>query len=131
MSATKLRFLSVPLAALLLGACGQRIDIEVKARIDGQPVPQATVIVHREQLGVTDSQGVLARQLNKKPGAEIDVTVTKEMLGYRIEPWKTSFLVKLPKEGEASAYRFQADLKATRYVTLRVTERGEIGRSVV
>jgi hypothetical protein len=124
MSATKLRFLSLPLAAFLLGACGQRIDIEIKARIDGQPVPQATVVVDREQLGVTDSQGVFARQLNKKPGAEIDVTVTKEMHGYRIEPWKTSFLVKLPKEGQASAYRFEADLKATRYVTLRVTERG-------
>ena len=124
MSATKLRFLSLPLAAFLLGACGQRIDIEIKARIDGQPVPQATVVVDREQLGVTDSQGVFARQLNKKPGAEIDVTVTKEMHGYRIEPWKTSFLVKLPKEGQASAYRFEADLKATRYVTLRVSERG-------
>ena len=124
MTTTKLRFLSLPLAALLLGACGQRLDIEIKARIDGQPLAQATVVVDREELGVTDSQGVFARQLNKKPGAEIDVTVTKEMHGYRIEPWKTSFLVKLPKDGQASVYRFEADLKATRYVTLRVTERG-------
>jgi len=124
MSATKLRFLSIPLAVFLLGACGQRLDIEIKARIDGQPVPQATVAVDREVLGVTDGQGVFARQLTKKPGAEIDVTVTKEMHGYRIEPWKTSFLVKLAKDGQASAYRFEADLKATRFVTLRVIERG-------
>ena len=124
MTATKLRFLSIPLAAFLLGACGQRLDIEIRARIDGQPVPQATVAVDREVLGVTDGQGVFARQLNKKPGAEIDVTVSKEMHGYRIEPWKTSFLVKLAKDGQASAYRFEADLKATRYVTLRVSERG-------
>jgi len=38
MNATNLRFLSVLLAAALLSACGERLDIEVKARIDGQPV---------------------------------------------------------------------------------------------
>jgi hypothetical protein len=124
MTATKLRFLSVPLAAVLLSSCGQRLDIEIKARIDGQPAAQAMVVVDREQLGVTDAQGVLSKQLNKKAGAEIEVTVTKEMPGYRIEPWKTSFLVKLPKEGRTDTYRFDADLKAVRYVTLRVSERG-------
>ena len=124
MTATKLRFLSVPLAAALLASCGERLDIEVKARIDGQPAAQATVVVDREQLGVTDAQGVLTKQLNKKAGAEVEVTVTKEMPGYRIEPWKTSFLVKLPKEGRTDTYRFDADLKAQRFVTLRVSERG-------
>src|SRR5437870_5390277 len=112
MNATNLRFLSVLLAAVLLGACGERLDLEVKARIDGQPAAQATVVVDREQLGVTDAQGVFAKQLRKKAGAEIDVTVSKEMPGYRIEPWKSTVLVKLPKDGQAATYRLDADLKA-------------------
>src|SRR5437879_8381605 len=123
MNATNLRFLSVLLAAVLLGACGERLDLEVKARIDGQPAAQATVVVDREQLGVTDAQGVFAKQLRKKAGAEIDVTVSKEMPGYRIEPWKSTVLVKLPKDGQAATYRLDADLKAMRYVTFRVSEK--------
>jgi tetratricopeptide (TPR) repeat protein len=124
MAATNLRFLPVLLAAVLLGACGERLDIEVKARIDGQPAAQAKVIVDREELGVTDAQGMFARQIRKKAGAEIDVTVSKELPGYRIEPWKSTFLVKLPKEGQANTYRVEADLKVMRYVTLRVSEKG-------
>ncbi|MGH8707896.1 MAG: hypothetical protein ACREVD_07545, partial [Burkholderiales bacterium] len=122
MAATTLRFPFVLLAAALLGACGdQRVDIEVRARIDGEPVPQAKVVVDREELGLTDAQGVLAKQLRKKAGAEIEVAVSKEMPGYRIEPWKSTFLVKLPKEGQTDTYRIDADLKAMRYVTLRVS----------
>ena len=124
MAATHLRFLSVPLAAVLLAACGQRLDIEVKARIDGQPAAQARVAVDREELGVTDAQGAFAKQIRKKAGAEIDVTISKEMPGYRIEPWKSTFLVKLPKEGQTNTYRVEADLKAMRYVTLRASEKG-------
>jgi tetratricopeptide (TPR) repeat protein len=123
--AIKLRSLFVPLAAALLGACGQNVDVEVKARLDGQPAAQAKVVVDREELGVTDAQGLFAKQISKKAGAEVDVTVSKEMPGYRIEPWKTTFLVKLPKEGQTGKYRFEADLKAMRYVTLRVSDKGE------
>src|SRR2546427_53398 len=123
MNATNLRFLSVPLAAVLLSACGERLDLEVKARIDGQPAAQAKVVVDREELGVTDAQGVLAKQIRRKAGAEIDVTVSKEMPGYRIEPWKSTVLVKLPKDGQAATYRLDADLKAMRYVTFRVSEK--------
>src|SRR5436190_1714817 len=123
MNATNLRFLSVPLAAVLLGACGERLDLEVKARIDGQPAAQAKIVVDREELGVTDAQGMLAKQIRKKAGAEIDVTVSKEMPGYRIEPWKSTVLVKLPKDGQAATYRLDADLKAMRYVTFRVSEK--------
>src|SRR5260221_3488759 len=84
-------------------------------------VPQAVVVVDHEQLGVTDAQGLFAQQIRKKAGAEIEVSVRKEMPGYRIEPWKTTFLVKLDQQ---SAYRFDADLSATRYVTLRVSDNG-------
>src|SRR6267142_2057183 len=123
MNATNLRFVSVLLAAVLLGACSERVDLEVKARIDGQPAAQAKVVVDREELGVTDAQGMFAKQIRKKAGAEIDVTVSKEMPGYRIEPWKSTVLVKLAKEGQVGKYRFDADLKAMRYVTFRVSEK--------
>jgi len=124
MGTTHLRFLSVLLAAALLGACGERFDVEVRARIDGQPAAQAKVAVDREQLGVTDAQGVFAQRLRKKAGSEVEVTVNKEAPGYRIEPWKTTFLVKLPKGDQIETYRVDADLKAMRYVTVRVSEKG-------
>src|SRR5438445_4749835 len=123
MNAINPRFLFVLLAAFFLGACSERVDLEVKARIDGQPAAQATVVVDREVLGVTDAQGVFAKQIRKKAGAEIDVTVSKEMPGYRIEPWKSTVLVKLQKEGQVGTYRLDADLKAMRYVTIRVSEK--------
>jgi len=124
MVTTHLRFLSILLAAVLLGACGQSLNIEVKARIDGQPAAQAKVTVDREELGVTDAQGVFAQRLRKKAGSEVEVTVNKEAPGYRIEPWKTTFLVKLPKGDQIDTYRVEADLKAMRYVTVRVSEKG-------
>src|SRR5262245_44829255 len=117
------RFLILALAATL-GACGERINVEVRARIDGQPVPQAIVVLDREQIGVTDAQGLFVKEVRKKAGSESDLSVTKEMPGYRIEPWKTTFLVKLPKEGQANTYKFDADLSASRYVTLRVSDKG-------
>src|SRR5438034_8919657 len=124
MATTHVRFLPVLLATALLGACGERLDIEVKASIDGQPTAQAKVTVDREELGVTDSQGVFAKRLRKKAGTEVEVVVSKEAPGYRIDPWKTAFLVKLPKGDEIVTYRVEADLKATRYVTVRVSEAG-------
>ena len=123
MATTHLRFLPILLVALL-GGCGQRLDIEVKARIDGQPAAQAKVTVDREELGVTDAQGVFKQQLRKKAGSEVEVTVIKEAPGYRIDPWKATFLVKLPKGDQIDTYRVEADLKAMRYVTLRVSEKG-------
>ena len=122
MATTHARFLPILFATALLGACGERLDIEVKASIDGQPASQAKVIVDREELGVTDARGLFTQRLRKKAGTEVEVTVSKEAPGYRIEPWKTAFLVKLPKGDQVVAYRVDADLKATRYVTVRVSE---------
>src|SRR5437879_3744151 len=122
MATTHARFLPILFATALLGACGERLDIEVKASIDGQPASQAKVVVDREELGVTDARGLFTQRLRKKAGTEVEVTVSKEAPGYRIEPWKTAFLVKLPKGDQIVAYRVDADLKATRYVTVRVSE---------
>jgi tetratricopeptide (TPR) repeat protein len=123
MATTHARFLPILLATALLGACGQRLDVEVKARIDGQPAAQAKVALDREEVGVTDAQGVFAKQIRKKAGGEVEVTVSKEAPGYRIDPWKTTFLVKLPKGDQIDTYRVDADLKAMRFVTLRVSEK--------
>ena len=124
MATIHLRFLPILLATALLGACGERLDIEIKASIDGQPAPQAKVTVDREELGVTDARGLFTQRVRKKAGTEVEVTVSKEAPGYRIDPWKTSFLVKLPKGDQIVTYRVDADLKATRYVTVRVSEGG-------
>src|SRR5256885_7720522 len=124
MATTHVRFLPVLLATALLGACGERLDVEVKATIDGQPAAQARVTVDREELGVTDARGLFTERLRKKAGIEVEVTVSKEAPGYRIDPWKSSFLVKLPKGDQIVSYRVEADLKATRSVTVRVSEGG-------
>jgi tetratricopeptide (TPR) repeat protein len=112
-------------AALLLSACGgQQLDLEVKARMDGQPVSSAKVMVDGQEEGLTDDRGVFAKTLQSKPGTEIEVAVVKELPGYRIKPWKTTFLVKLPKNANVEKYTFDVDLQATRYITLVVTEKG-------
>ena len=51
------------------------------------------------------------------------VTVSADVPGYRVTPWKTSFLMKLPKSG-VETYAFDADLTASRYVTIRATDNG-------
>ena len=112
MVASRLHAVPLLLSALLVAACGERVDIEVRARLDGQPAAQAKVVLEREELGVTDAQGVLAKQITRKAGTELEVTVSKEAPGYRIEPWKTSFLVKLPKDGQPNKVLLEADLKA-------------------
>jgi tetratricopeptide (TPR) repeat protein len=124
MPSFQLRIPALFAAVLLAAACGERVDIEVAARLDGQPAAQAKVVLEREQLGVTDEKGLLVKQVSRKAGTELELTVTKEAPGFRIEPWKSTFLVKLPKDGQANKYRFEVDLKAMRYVTLRVTDKG-------
>ncbi len=117
--------LFVVLAMVMLSACaGEKMDLEVKARLDGQPVAAASVTVDGVPEGVTGSDGVFAKTLTKKPGAEVEIVVAKEMPGYRIKPWKTTFTMKLPKKGTVDKYPFEADLAATRFVTIVATEKG-------
>ena len=75
MAASQLRLIPLLAAAVLLGACGERVDIEVKSRLDGQPAAQAKVMVDREELGVTDAQGVLTKQITRKAGTELDAVI--------------------------------------------------------
>src|SRR5436309_15095142 len=82
--------------ALLLAACsGQQVQLEVKARMDGQPAPGATVVVEGKQLGVTDTSGVLAQPITRSAGAEVEVLVRRELPGHGMTPWKSTFLIRL------------------------------------
>jgi len=113
-------------AALLLAACSsQQVQLEIKARMDGQPAPGASVLVDGKPFGVTDSAGVVAKPITRNAGAEVEVLVSRELAGHRIAPWKTTFLVKLGKDGKIiDRYTLEADLRATRYFTLAVSEGG-------
>src|SRR5262245_46295738 len=85
---------AIALASLLLAACGggSRVELEVKARVDGQPVPEAQVLVDGRPQGATDARGVFTKTIQRRAGTEVEVAVTKEMPGHRIEPWKTTFI---------------------------------------
>ncbi len=113
------------LAALLLFSCtGEKLKLEVKARMDGQPAPQAKVTVDNEEQGLTGADGTFSKILERKPGVEVEVMVSKEMPGYRIEPWKGAFVMKRPKSDTVEVYAFDAVLAATRFVTITATEKG-------
>jgi tetratricopeptide (TPR) repeat protein len=111
-------------AFLFSGCAGEKMSLEVKARMDGQPAAQARVMVDGVDEGVTGADGSFAKVLVRKPGTEVAVVVSKDMPGYRIQPWKTTFLMKLPKKEGMDHYVFDADLPATRYVTIVATEKG-------
>src|SRR5512139_369765 len=114
----------IALAFLFSGCAGEKMELQVKASLDGNPVVQAAVTVDGVAEGMTGSDGVLTKALTKKPGAEVEVAVAKEMPGYRIKPWKTTFLMKLPKKGVVDTYTFAADLQASRYFTVAALEKG-------
>ena len=112
-------------AASLLFACsGEKLELQVKARMDGQPAAQAKVTVDSEVQGLTGADGNFSKIIKKKPGVEVEVIVSKEMPGYHIKPWKGTFVMKLPKSGTVDTYVFDADLATTRYVTITATEKG-------
>jgi hypothetical protein len=111
-------------ASLLLFGCGEKLELKVKATMDGRPANQAKVAVDGKEQGFTDANGDFSKILRKKPGAEVEVTVSSEIPGYRITPWKGSFLMKLPKSGKMDTYAFDAELPASHYVTLIATDKG-------
>jgi len=116
---------SLIFAAILLFSCsGEKLEFKVKARMDGQPAAQAKVTVDNEEQGFTGADGTFSKMMKKKPGVEVEVIVSKEMPGHRIKPWKSTFVMKLPKPGTVDVYAFDADLAATRYVTVTATHKG-------
>jgi tetratricopeptide (TPR) repeat protein len=113
------------MASSLLFACaGEKLELKVKASMSGQPAAQAKVAVDKEEQGATDENGAFTKVIRKKPGADVEVVVSKEMPGYHIKPWKGAFVMKLSKSGAMDTYSFTADLAAAQFVTLIVTEKG-------
>lgn len=113
------------MSSFLLFACaGEKLELEVKALLDGKPAAEAKVLADGKEIGVTNAEGLFLKVIRKKAGADVEISVLKEAAGFRIEPWKTTFLMKLPKNGAVEKYSFTADLQATRYVTVAVTEKG-------
>lgn len=119
-----MRLILILSAALLLFGCGEKLELKVKAKMDGRPATQAKVAVDGEEKGFTDSNGDFSKIIRKKPGADVEVTVSSEIPGYRIMPWKGTFLMKLPKQGKIDTYSFDAELTASRYVTIIAAEKG-------
>jgi len=104
---------------------GERIEIEVQALLEDEPAAEAKITANGAELGKTDEKGTFLGSLQKKPGEEVEVGVTKEAQGFVVAPWKASFVVKLPKEGKVERYFFKADLKASMYAIVAVTEKGK------
>jgi hypothetical protein len=111
-------------ASLLFACMGEKLELQVKARMDGQPAAEAKVTVDNEVQGLTGTDGIFSKIIKRKPGVEVEVIVSKEISGYRIKPWKATFVMKLPKSGMVDTYTFDADLEATRFVTITATEKG-------
>ncbi len=115
--------------SILIFACeaGKQVDldVEVNVTLDGKPAPRAKVLLDNVEVGATDNNGEFSKRIRRQPGAEVFVAVQKEATGYDIEPWKGSFVVKLPKERVAERYPFKVALTGTKFFTLSVTENDE------
>ncbi|UCG64401.1 MAG: hypothetical protein JSW12_17485, partial [Deltaproteobacteria bacterium] len=119
----------VLLSSILIFACeaGRQveIDVEVNVTLDGKPATQAKILLDGVEWGATDSNGYFLKRISRQPGAEVFLAVRKEATGYQIEPWKDSFVVKLPKQEAVEKYPFKIALKATKFITVSVIENGE------
>jgi len=124
-----MKILTLLVLSLLMIACGveKHADFEVQLRVtmDGKPAPQAKVLLDGVESGTTDKDGNFSQRIKRQPGAEVQVVVQKDAPGYRVEPWKQSFLVKLPKGNSVEVYPFTVDLKATRAFTVVVADGGQ------
>ncbi len=125
----RMKTLALLVSSLLMVACGvaKQADLEVQFRVtmDGKPAPQAKVVLDGAELGITDQDGNFSQRIKRQPGVEVQVVVQKDAPGYRVEPWKQSFLVKLPKANAVEIYPFTVDLKATRAFTVMVADSGQ------
>lgn len=115
--------------SILICSCGvgkkTELEVKVQATLDGEPASQARVLVDGTEVGLTDDKGNLTEKIWRQPGEEVSVEIRMEASGYQVEPWKDSFVVKLPKAGSAESYAIDASLKATKYFTLVVSDDGE------
>ena len=123
------KFVPVIFLALLLMGCNSQKQVELQLKLsvslEGKPAPNAQVSIDAAVAGATDNQGQFASRLKRLPGQEVSVTVTGQVPGYHIAPWKASFVTKLAKGGMIETYPFEVHLKAQKYITLAVRAGGE------
>ncbi len=119
-----LRTILILSAAFLFLGCGEKLELKVSATMEGKPANGAKVSVDGKEEGSTDADGKFSKVIRKKPGAEVLVAVSSEIPGYRITPWNGTFLMKLPKADKMDTYAFDAQLNASRYVTIFATDQG-------
>ena len=114
-------------ASALLFSCSTEVEVplEVKTTLDNAPVSGAKVFVDGKEAGSTGPDGSFSKKLKRKPGVEVKLGVEKKAPGYRIEPWKDSFVIKAPDKGKSSEpYSFDVVLKATKYFIVAATDKG-------
>ncbi len=112
-------------ASMLLFACGgEKFELKVKANMNGQPAALAKVSVDGQELGLTDNNGDFSKNLERKAGTEVAITVAKEQPGHHTNPWKGSFVVKASRNA-AEVYSFTADLSSAPFVTIKATSKNE------
>ena len=123
-----IRLIFILLSFFLIFACetGNKAEFELQVNVtlDGKFASDVRVLIDGDELGITDSSGYFSKRIKKQPGSEIHVSVHKEARGYNIEPWKDSFVLKLPKDGVVDTYKFRAALKSEKYFTIFVSEDG-------
>lgn len=117
-------FLIFIASAVLFSCAGKELELEIKAFLDGKPAAGAGVVVDEVEVGATDEEGRLSVIIKRKPDTEVRVSVFKEAGGYKIEPWESSFVVKAPEKGVVDKYPLEVKFKATKYITIAVTEKG-------
>jgi tetratricopeptide (TPR) repeat protein len=115
--------------SILICSCGvgkkAEVEVKVQATLDGEPASQAKVLLDGQEVGLTDNKGNLTQKIWRQPGEEVSVEIQVEAPGYKVQPWKDSFVVKLPREGSAESYAIDASLKASKYFTLAVSDEGK------
>ena len=122
----------VIIASMLILACNAMnqvdLEIEIDATLDGKPVAEAAVFLDGSQVGTTDANGQFRQRMKRQPGQEVQLSVQKTAEGYRIDPWKETFVTRLAKNKSVEKYPFAVELKATKFFTVVVIddESGEL-----
>ncbi|MFZ3089842.1 MAG: PEGA domain-containing protein [Nitrospirota bacterium] len=116
------------LALFLAVACskGNKIELAIEAMSasDGMSLSQAKIILDNKEEGETDSSGKFNGQIIRKPGTEVELVIKKDAKGYRYEPWKKAFIIRLPKDSAAvDKYEFIAELSGGKYITITAKEK--------
>lgn len=119
-----LKNLLILFSTLLLFACSAQKDVELEVslsvKLDGKPLSNAQINIDGASAGTTDTEGKFIQRINRLPGQEVSLSVSKDAPGYDIKPWEQKFVTKLSNPGQVVRYPYEVRLVAKKYVTLSV-----------